>query len=396
MGGTILFDTSALFGLNRHDPKFDLLRVLKKSGSHTIGIPWMVREELVAQQVLRYREAHETASSAVEKLNRKTPWTTNQHIRPYDFSAAQQYWRSQYEEIFSILDVSGDDARTALAREAYCIKPAKVNPKDKGGARDVAIWLSVIDYLKENSSENIFFVAPNSRDFGDGTNYPSSMAEDLGDMRSRLTLLSSFEEVVERFTERIDVDTEHIKELLIEHFGGESPTPVETTAASVLKNEMITGTQINGSFESVASRGWILPPKVVTQSVSNASGHKIGNDEWYTATVIWLLTGTVRPAFLNQIQGYSFVQIACHWETKILFSSNKDQPPSIVDFESPKPISRSELGEVRSLIARALTPSTAIDIPQSSMAAALIALVYEAWKSRKNSSDLDLGDATAG
>lgn len=32
------------------------LRALKKSGQHQVAIPWMVREELVAQRVLRYAE----------------------------------------------------------------------------------------------------------------------------------------------------------------------------------------------------------------------------------------------------------------------------------------------------------------------------------------------------
>ncbi|WP_406465823.1 hypothetical protein OH768_00515 [Streptomyces sp. NBC_01622] len=62
----IIFDSNALFGLSSDAPKFDLLRALKRSGRHKVAIPWMVREELVAQKVIRQAEAHQEAVSAIE------------------------------------------------------------------------------------------------------------------------------------------------------------------------------------------------------------------------------------------------------------------------------------------------------------------------------------------
>ena len=228
MGQVIVFDTSVLYGLNRGSPKFDVLRALKHSGAHQAGIPWMVQEELVAQQVLEYRTAHERASNAAAALRRKTPWAIRAFVPARDEERVKDHWRNQYQEVLTVLDTSGEAAKLALAREAYCEKPAKVDSKAKSGARDVAIWLSVIDYLKANPEQTVFFVSDNTHDFGDGTAYLSPMAEDLGDTQSRLKQLTSFEEFVSQFTQTIDADTEHVKELLISVIG-DSPTQIEMT-----------------------------------------------------------------------------------------------------------------------------------------------------------------------
>lgn len=87
--------------------------------------------------------------------------------------------------MFEIIDTSGNVARQALLREANCEKPAKgPDAKDKGGARDVAIWLSVIEYLKDNLEEKVIFVTGNTRDFGDGSEFPAPMSDDLKDLRT--------------------------------------------------------------------------------------------------------------------------------------------------------------------------------------------------------------------
>jgi hypothetical protein len=145
----IIFDTSALFGLSPDNPKFDLLQALKHSGQQQVSIPWMVQEELVAHRVLRHAEAHSAAVSAARDLNRVAPWLGERGPKPFNRGEASDYWRQAYGRLFQIVETSGDVARQALLREANCERPAKgPDAKDKGGARDAAIWLSVVEYLK--------------------------------------------------------------------------------------------------------------------------------------------------------------------------------------------------------------------------------------------------------
>ena len=62
----IIFDTNALFQLRRDTREFDLLRAfMKHASSETAGVPWIVREELVAHQVIPYMEAYEVAFNAM-------------------------------------------------------------------------------------------------------------------------------------------------------------------------------------------------------------------------------------------------------------------------------------------------------------------------------------------
>src|ERR1700722_1899882 len=196
----IIFDSSALFGLSPDDPKCDLLRALKQSGQQSVGIPWMVQEELVAQRVLRHAEAHRAAVSATRDLNRVAPWLAEQGPKPFDRDEAADHWRKAYGRLFEIVETSGDGARRALLREANCEKPARgADAKGKGGARDAAIWLSVVEYLKGNPGEKVYFVSSNTHDFGDGTDYPAPMSEDVEGLEDRLALLTSFDAVVSEF-----------------------------------------------------------------------------------------------------------------------------------------------------------------------------------------------------
>ena len=87
----IIFDTSTLFGTGPDDPKFDLLRALKKSGQQQVAIPWMVQEELVAQRVLQHAKAHAAAVSATRDLTRVAPWLREPGPRPFNRDEASDH-----------------------------------------------------------------------------------------------------------------------------------------------------------------------------------------------------------------------------------------------------------------------------------------------------------------
>jgi hypothetical protein len=170
----IILDSSVLYGLSPDDQKFDLLRALKQSGEQQVAIPWMIQEELVAQRALQHAEAHAEAVSATAKLKRIAPWLREAGPRHFNRDEASDYWRNEYGRLFEVINTSGDAARQALLREANCEKPAKgPDAKNEGGARDAAIWLSVVEYLRNNDGETVYFVSGNTRDFGDGSAFPA-------------------------------------------------------------------------------------------------------------------------------------------------------------------------------------------------------------------------------
>jgi hypothetical protein len=105
----IIFDTNILRGVTRNNPKFDILRVLKRSGSHRAGIPWMVLEELAAKQVLEYAAAHASANTAIKNLNKMAPWDTSTLLAPLDTEKTKQYWRDQYKEVLEERGLSESD-----------------------------------------------------------------------------------------------------------------------------------------------------------------------------------------------------------------------------------------------------------------------------------------------
>ena len=189
------------------------------------------------------------------------------HIPSRETEKAKEYWRRQYEEVLITLETSGENAKAALAREAYCEKPAKIDPKTKSGARDAAIWLSVISYLKEHPDETVYFVSGNIHDFGDGTGYPAPMSDDLHGMEDRLFLLASFDKVISRFTEDITVDIENVKGLLAD-LGHDSLAAIGAAAQAGMKGGLFNGTRIDsGSFIHCSWHDWIIPPSVILRNV---------------------------------------------------------------------------------------------------------------------------------
>ncbi|GJF30289.1 hypothetical protein KNE206_29890 [Kitasatospora sp. NE20-6] len=372
----IVFDTSTLFGLSPDDPKFDLLRALKKSGQQKVGIPWMVREELVAQKVLRHADAHKAADSAITALNRTAPWLRERNPSAFDADAAKRYWRQKYGTLFEIIETSGDVALQALAREANCEKPAKgSDAKAKAGARDAAIWLSVIDYLKNNPTETVHFASANTSDFGKGGTFPSPMAEDLEGLEERLVLLTSFDEVVEQFSTPLDIDEDFIQKALSELLASEETlSPLESAVKDLLAAPARTwvGNSVNGFLTGLATdytpvrwNTWISAPNAIVRRVQDVSGHKIGDEEWYTATVDWILVGfATLPTTITTAAptaAGSAAQIACQWRTKLLFSSRPGEVPTILQSWAPTALDPAEKDEWEPIVldATASTTSTA-------------------------------------
>jgi hypothetical protein len=402
----IIFDSSALFGLSPDDPKFDLLRALKQSGQQQVSIPWMVQEELVAQRVLQHAEAHRAAASATRDLNRLAPWLGEPGPKPFNRSQASDYWRQAYGRLFEIVETSGDIARQALLREANCEKPARgPDAKDKGGARDAAIWLSVVEYLKSNPDKKVYFVTANTRDFGDGSEFPGPMATDIEGLEDRLTLLTSFDSVVSTFSTPIDIDEKHTEKDLASLLTSESA--ITLLAGAVTERlaaqsgpwggntvQVFLSGLVPDKYSPVRWSTWASEPKVVLRRVQDVAGHKIGEDAWYTAIVDWILVGlasvpnassTPLTAHLVSVPTW----VACQWQTKLLFSSRPGEPPVLLQHWPPESLDAAEQDEWEPLVRKAVPQITTRfpDLPTGGPWWALLILAIAYMVSAKKTRD---------
>ncbi|MGY2747451.1 PIN domain-containing protein [Arthrobacter sp. UYCu723] len=318
----ILFDTNAVNLLPPNGPRADIIRKLRESGHHRIAVPWMVLEEMAAHQAAFYPDRHKSAVTVLQKLREMLPWELESSLEPLDLERLLNHWRDAYREIFEVIDMSGDTARRALAREAMSLPPAKRNKDHSEGARDVAIWFSILEFLKENPEEHVCFVTSNTNDFGDGTAYPYPMDEDVRGLEDRLTHLADFDQVVSQFTKEV------------------SGKEAETAAGDLLRSVPIQSRLAQTAVEILTSptgfvgmgvtdgvvqwRSWMTPPEAELLGVTDVVGHEIEGDVWYTAKARWLLYGVVTDG--NDTQS-----IACVWEVKVLFSaSEEDQTPTLL------------------------------------------------------------------
>ncbi|MEN8655544.1 PIN domain-containing protein [Streptomyces sp. 21So2-11] len=328
----IIFDTNAVNLLSAEGPVADIVRKLRASGRHRVAVPWMVMEEMAAHQAQLYPVKHQSAVRVLEKLNDELPWELKSSLEPLDTERLLDHWRSTYRKIFEVIETSGDAARRALSRETMGLKPAK--PRQPGkeespkGARDVAIWFSILEFLKNNPEEQIHFVTNNSTDFGDGNTYPYPLDEDVRGLESRLKRLTDFAQVVSEFTE--EVSGQDAKDAATELLRSQPVRArVAQTAMELLSSPIgFEGLGAAGAPESWCA--WAGPPATELLSVDGVTGHRIEEDVWYTANAQWLLYGIAGDSDCSEAR-----YIACTWKMKVLFSSGEAEDPTVLETADP-------------------------------------------------------------
>jgi hypothetical protein len=289
----------------------------------------MVLEELAAHQTKLYPAKYQAVVNTLEKLRNVLPWELESSLEPLDLERLLDHWRGVYGEIFEVIETSGEVARKALAREAMALPPAKRAKDHSEGARDVAIWFSILEFLRENPGEDVCFVTNNTSDFGDGTVFPYPMNEDLRGLEDRLTRLDDFDQVVSQFTKEVsgkDAEVaagELLKSLSVRGL-------VAQTAVEVLSSP--TGFVGLGSADTAVEwHEWLASPEVDLLSVTGVTGHEIGGDVWYTANAKWLLYGLAADG-----PDVAARYVACAWEMKVLFSARDgDQTPTLLQTRDP-------------------------------------------------------------
>ncbi|MCX5115399.1 PIN domain-containing protein [Streptomyces sp. NBC_00378] len=325
----IIFDTNALNLLPPEGPRADIIRKLRQSQHHRVAVPWMVLEEMAAHQAKFYPDKHQAVVSTLERLRNVLPWELESSLEPLDLERFLDHWRGLYGEIFEVIETSGEVARKALAREAMALPPAKRAKDHSEGARDVAIWFSILEFLKKNPAESVCFVTNNTSDFGDGTVFPYPMNEDVRGLEDRLTRLTDFDQVVSQFTKEVSgKDAEVAAGELLKSLSVRGR--VAQTAVEVLSSP--TGFVGLGSTDAAVEwHEWLASPEVELLSVTDVTGHEIGGDVWYTANAQWLLYGLAADGPDAAAQ-----YVACVWEMKVLFSAHDgDETPTLLQTREP-------------------------------------------------------------
>ncbi|MFE9950249.1 PIN domain-containing protein [Streptomyces sp. NPDC005531] len=301
----LIFDTNAVNDLDPHGAKADLLRLLGKAGLG-IAAPWVVLEELTAHKLHDYQRAfdlmrrqHQELSALEPNLAGPTP--------VFQGDRFAEYWRKQYSEIFHTIPTSQKALRAAVLREAACMKPAKVDKTKKSGGRDVAIWFSILEYLENNPTEDVFFVSANTTDFGAPDEWPFPLDLDLGDKEARVTHLLTFEGALEKFTQPTEAPAD-IREKLIARLS--QPNSVAAM------NREVWGRRIRTLFKS-KSKG--LPSEfhltMEPQSIGDIECRVIDTSIWYWSKVSWQICA---------LQGGSATLLAFSWDTSILFPEEEE------------------------------------------------------------------------
>jgi hypothetical protein len=189
------------------------------------------------------------------------------------------------------------------------------------------------------------------------------MGEDLKGLEDRLRLLTSFDAAVAEFTTPLEIDEKHIEEVLVGLLTREETrSPLESAVKDLLiaKTGSWVGTEVNGFLAGLGStnvygpvrwNAWLSTPKAFLRRVHEVSGHRIGEEEWYTATVDWILVGyATRPATTSlSLPAASLTEnagrIACQLRSRLLFSSKPGETPTFLQFWPPTALDPAEMAD---------------------------------------------------
>ncbi|MFE5373659.1 PIN domain-containing protein [Streptomyces mirabilis] len=324
-------DSSTLRGVGLNSGTADLLRIIRAAGVERVGVPWVVSEELAAQQAVKYQAKHEKAVEALEALNACTPWKPATTLPIADVEVVRAHSRRQLEQIAELIPTSERALIEATFREANVLPPCKVVKDIKTGGRDAAIWLTAIEFAKSNPEETVYFVSSNTTDFGDGSSYREPMARDLAGIEDRFVHLTSLDGVADRFAQRDDVSDADVLERLTK--------PPQRATVRVIRDAR-DQFPAKGPGEDFApfgcstlawwndetpvadtAAGWIEIATSRLLSVADVSGYRIGDHRWCMATVRWLFGGWVQLAGAGVPQSAAAMSL---WKTRLLFTMSDD------------------------------------------------------------------------
>ncbi|OEJ56621.1 hypothetical protein BGM19_38985 [Streptomyces agglomeratus] len=339
----IILDANILKSTSLRSPAADVLRAIRASDGERVAAPWIVMEEIAAQQALAYRKKHDAAMEAVNELRKATTWADVPHPKRWPAEHVRKHWRERYASLAEIIETSPAAYQQAMFRETNLIAPCKTvnSGKHKVGARDAAIWLTAVEYARVNPEETVYFVSNNTEDFGDGTSFPEPMDKDVAGMEDRFFLLTSLDEVLKRFATELEASVDDVQALL--ETEDARTTIVQAAWIASRRYRRVHGSQLFADTDEprggVARHRW-GPTAVAFDKVLDVSGREVDGHKWFTASVRWLLAEDISRYW------YTGERIAYAWETRVLLSPTADTGLTVLDSRRPEPIAREDIPNV--------------------------------------------------
>lgn len=265
---------------------FVMLGRIAALGGQELALPEMVLAEHLAHyehQVEQQVSAARVAFKALGKLDAQ-PWT--EATLP---SVAESVARrdSAMREHFTILNTPVGAAQEALVREARRKRPADVEWREgvKGtGARDVVIWLTVLDALAQPGAEVLFVSA--DRDFTNrsGTLYLElwQELEARGLAPDSLKMHESVASVMAAFAQKVELPSEF------------DPSDVSWLDVKFLVERVVRSGGLEGLRSLPASDALVVEAavrEVHTAQRGKVQAYQLGDEQWISAECRW--TGVV-------------------------------------------------------------------------------------------------------
>lgn len=153
-------------------------------------------------------------NSALDQLHRWFDIDSRSLEPPPSIDDALEAWKTRLALLAETLPTDPRDAADALEREIVGRSPTKKRAPQKpgSGARDAAIWLTVLRHHKD-ASESGIFITKNSNDFATDGVLKTELAAELANHAHPLELYLSLEQLIESLGKSVDAPTIELDEL---------------------------------------------------------------------------------------------------------------------------------------------------------------------------------------
>ncbi|MER5870532.1 PIN domain-containing protein [Streptomyces sp. NPDC002044] len=287
----IILDTNQLKHVAfPHGPVLGMLRKIAALNNRTLALPEMVAIEHVAHYQHEVEEQHSQALRALRALGKAFDKDFAKEVRAHNPADAGAARSAALREVFTILPTPEGAAAEALRREANRLPPAKQDwtaseggKSTARGARDVAIWLTVLAAARENDGEVWFlsedgdFRGPDTDDDFHAVLRQEADAALTGSNGTLRLLPQGIEQLLSELAEEIKPVPEDLEDSL--H---------HPDVADAVVNELVYGSVIQSTVPEVNDQLFrSIGMRLFLDEVTRRNAYRVGENTWISAQVRW-------------------------------------------------------------------------------------------------------------